>query len=343
MPYEITKGVQEKPMKAVCYGPEGVGKSTFASMWPGAVFIDVEGGTSHYDVARYPQPANWQMFLDEIASAAKDPNVGTIVVDTADAAETLCTAYICNEKGWKGVEDAGYGKGYTYLAEEFAKMLSALDNCVDHGKHALVLAHAQIKKFEQPDEMGAYDRWELKLQKKCAPLVKEWADLLLFANFKSDVMKGEDGKYRTTGGKQRRMYASHTAAYDAKNRLGLADELPFDFDAIKDSLPKIGAKLPPSAKTVAEPKEEQEPQIMRLHWEEVTPPEITQLNELMSAYQVNSAQLMHAVGQRANNPYTDDTPIAEYDIEFIRQVIIPNFEAIADGIHSEYPSDGIPF
>ena len=163
--------------------------------------------------------------------------------------------------------------------------------------------------------------------------------MLLFANFKADVMKGEDGKYHTTGGKQRRMYASHTAAYDAKNRLGLDDELPFDFDAVKDALPHIGAKPQPQPQAPATVAEA----IPELKFEDVTPPEIIQLNELMSAYQVNQAQLQAAVGQRPNNPYSETTPIGDYDIEFIRQVLLPNFEAIADGIHSVYPSDGIPF
>ena len=28
-----------------------------------------------------------------------------------------------------------------------------------------------MRKFEQPDEMGAYDRWEMKLTKKDAPML----------------------------------------------------------------------------------------------------------------------------------------------------------------------------
>ena len=345
MTYQIERGAQGNPVRAVVYGPEGVGKTTFAAAWPGAVFIDVEDGASHYDVARYPKPNSWDMLLDEVTSAAHDPNIGTIVVDTADRAEQLCVEKLCKENNWKGIESAGYGKGFTFLAEEFTKLTKALDLCVKNGKHALVLAHAQIKKFEQPDEMGAYDRWELKLSKKCSPLLKEWADLLLFANFKTDVMKGEDGKYRTTGGKRRLMYASHTAAYDAKNRLGLPDEMAFEFDAIKDALPSIGAKSAEPEKVEVKPEPEPAPQAVmpEIKFKEVTPPEIVQLNELMSAYQVNSAQLMRAVGGRANNPYTEETPIADYSIEFVKQVIIPNFETIAEGIHNVYPDNGIPF
>ena len=235
--FKITRGVAAKPVKAVVYGPEGVGKTTFASAWPGAVFIDVEGGSNHYDVARMPRPETWNQLLEIINACAEFPEIGTVIVDTADAAEALCMRHILYEKKWKSIEDAGYGKGYTYLQEEFGKLLHSLDGCVNAGKNALIVAHAQIRKFEQPDELGAYDRWELKLQKKDAPLVKEWSDLLLFANYKTDTMKDDSGRYRATGGKRRMMYTSHTAAYDAKNRFGLADELPFEFEPLRSCIP----------------------------------------------------------------------------------------------------------
>ena len=37
---------------------------------------------------------------------------------------------------------------------------------MDAGINVVLTAHAQIRKFEQPDEMGAYDRYELKLGKR---------------------------------------------------------------------------------------------------------------------------------------------------------------------------------
>lgn len=238
MAYTISRGVVAKPVKAVCYGVEGVGKTTFGASWPGAVFIDVEDGSGHYDVARLPRPDGWLGLLAEVEAAAKMPEVGTLVIDTIDAAETLCTNHVLTVKKWKGIEDAGYGKGYTYLTEEFRKLFAALDKVADAGKNVLVIAHAQIKRFEAPDEMGEYDRWELKLQKKDAPIVKEWCDLLLFANYKNDLIVSDDGKkVKATGGKKRAMYATHSAAYDAKNRLGLPDSMPFDFAEIADKVP----------------------------------------------------------------------------------------------------------
>jgi len=336
MAFKITKGVAVKPVKACLYGVEGVGKTTFAAEWPDPVFIDVEDGSSHYDVARMPRPTEWLGLIAEIKAAAGMPEIGTLVIDTADAAEALCVEHVLTVKKWKGIEDAGYGKGYTYLAEEFGKLLTALDEVVASDKNVLVIAHAQIKKFEQPDEMGAYDRWELKLQKKCAPLVKEWCDLLLFANYKTDTMKDDSGKYRATGGKRRMMYAAHTAAYDAKNRLGLPDEMPFEFGSIAEKIPSSTPCEPALEHEQAEEKpiEANTEAVLEelkdegANVEEVTPPEIAQLHQLMADYRINEAQLRDAVGSRKNNPYTEETPIGDYSIKFVRDTLLAHWEAI---------------
>ena len=69
--YAITAGVQDSPVKTVLYGPEGIGKSTFASHFPDPVFIDTEGGTKRLNVKRLPQPTSWAMLLDEVAEVRK--------------------------------------------------------------------------------------------------------------------------------------------------------------------------------------------------------------------------------------------------------------------------------
>ena len=191
---EITRGKIQAAQKVVVYGPEGIGKSTFASQFPEPLFIDTEGSTTHMDVARLPKPSSWTMLLEEVRYVINTPSLcKTLVIDTADWAETLCISEICARNHWSGIEDPGYGKGYVYLADEFGKLLNLLSELTERGINAVITAHAMMRKFEQPDELGAYDRWELKLQKKTAPLVKEWADMVLFANYKTLVIN-VDGK-----------------------------------------------------------------------------------------------------------------------------------------------------
>ena len=128
----ITSGKLASPQRGVFYGPEGVGKTTLAASLPSPVFIDLEDGTKSYDVRRAPRPDTFDEMLAEIVELSNDMRCQTIVIDTADAAEKLCVAAVLKEGGKDGVEDFGYGKGYTYVAEKWNKLLSALRDASEH-------------------------------------------------------------------------------------------------------------------------------------------------------------------------------------------------------------------
>ena len=71
----------------------------------------------------------------------------------------------------------------------------------------------------------------------CAPLLKEWSDLLLFCNYKTMVVNQNGNPnsqvkhYKAQGGK-RIMYTSHHPCWDAKNRFGLRPELDMKYSEI---------------------------------------------------------------------------------------------------------------
>lgn len=230
----ITKGKQSRAQKVVIYGPEGIGKTTLASQLPDPLFLDLEDGSATMDVRRVSDIQTWQQLGEVLVELIHDPSIcKTVVIDTADKAEALATEAICEEKKISSIEDPGYGKGYTYLAERMASLISTLGLLVKKGVNVVIIAHAAMRKFEQPDEMGAYDRWELKLQKKVAPLLKEWADMVLFLNYKTKVIKSEKSGSTKAKGGERVIYASHHACWDAKSRHGLPDEFPMSYDIIK--------------------------------------------------------------------------------------------------------------
>lgn len=259
----ITKGKIPGAIKVVVYGPEGIGKTTFASKFPGAVFVDTEGSTTHMDVARFDKPQKW-MDIHAAADWALQhtDQIGTFIIDTMDWAEKLAAVYVCREepinksgdtRGWDSIEAPGFGKGYVYMKAAVQALLDKLSSLAAEGVNVVIVCHAILKKFEQPDEMGSYDRWSLKLnEKQISPVVKEWADMVLFANYKTDVLKTHDGKTKARGGQKRIMYTQHSACWDAKNRFGLADELPFEFEQISH----LFADRPDAEEVHEEPKPE---------------------------------------------------------------------------------------
>lgn len=242
MALNIRKGPQARSLRCVIYGPEGIGKSTLASQFPEVVFIDFEHGTDTMDVARFDTPASLDELILLLKSIAQEDVCKSVVLDTADKLEQILTDSVCKKMGFKSIEDPGYGKGYTYLADAWLEVLKACDEVVESGKNIVFTAHAQMRKFEQPDEMGAYDRWELKLQKKTAPLIKEWSDMLLFCNYKNTIVEDQKTKSKKAIGGKRVMYASHAPTYDAKNRFALPDSMDMDFESIAHIFSGVPAK-----------------------------------------------------------------------------------------------------
>ena len=173
-------------------------------------------------------------------------------MDTADWLEKLLIEDVCRRANKTSIEEFGYGKGYVVLAEEVTKFLASLNALLARGVHVVLLAHCRIAKFEQPDAAGAYDRYELKLTKQVAPLVKEWCDMLLFANYFTKVAENDSGRKRGVGGRERKLYTTHTAAWDAKNRHAFDENLPFDFAAISSA---FGAIAPTTVAPATNPVE----------------------------------------------------------------------------------------
>ena len=230
---KVTTGkVSGGAVRAVIYGTEGIGKSTLAAQIPGAVFLDYEDGSAQVDCTR-AVIKDWRAGEAAVASLIADPQgFKAVVIDTADWCEKALIETMLGRKGFKSIEDYGFGKGYKAVEEEFSRFLATLDGLIARGIHVVFLAHSTVKRVSPPDQTDGFDRYELKLTKQVSPLLKEWADMVLFINYKIQVVEGTDGKLKAQGGKERIIFTTHSPAWDAKNRFGLADELPMKFDNI---------------------------------------------------------------------------------------------------------------
>ena len=231
MVFNITSGPTATAQKVVLYGVEGIGKSTFASQFPNPVFIDTEGSTSNMNVQRLDNPNSWQMLLDEVNYVKQSRICSTLIIDSADWAERICKEHLAVLGKWTDSNN-DYGAKYIALEKEFGLLINKLSDLVELGINVVLTAHAKLKKKEEPDQMGAFDRYQLKMEDKTGAIVKEWADMVLFANYEMTVLTDEKTKSKKATGGHRVMYATHYPGWDAKNRHGLPDKLPFEFGTI---------------------------------------------------------------------------------------------------------------
>lgn len=226
----VIRGKQEKPLRVIVYGVEGVGKSTFAAQAPSPIFLCSEDGTAQLDIERFPTPRSWADVLEALRVLTyEDHDYKTLVIDTLDWLEPLCWAQVCAASGKHSIEDFGYGKGYVMAIELWRQFLSRLEVLERTRKvNIIMVAHATVRRVDDP-YVGPFDRYRMKLHEKSSDLLREWVDAVLFARHEV-VATEKKGRPRGVSSGARLIHTQWTAAFDAKNRFDLPEILPLAWD-----------------------------------------------------------------------------------------------------------------
>lgn len=225
-----------RPPRVVVYGEHKIGKSTFAASAPAPIVIRTEDGLAAIQVPTFPLATSYDEVLQAISTLyAGGHPFQTVVLDTLDWLEPLVWTHTAERDGKRDIEDIGYGKGYIKADEYWREVLDGLNALNDQGMTVICLAHAEIKRFDAPDT-EAYDRYQIKLHKRAAAIIQEWADVIAFARHEIVTVSEDVGfnKKNTRGVSlgTRVLSVEERPAYYAGNRYSLPPDLPF---------PKAGA------------------------------------------------------------------------------------------------------
>lgn len=311
--FEIIQGEEKIPIKLGIYGAEGIGKTSLANELPDPLFIDTENGSSRINCRRI-KTSNWENITAIVKSVIDNPTIcKTLIIDTLDKAESFCIDYLCQKFRKANIEDWGYGRGYTILQDEVNRLFELLNKVIAVGIHVVVIAHGKPRKFELPEEAGAFDRWELKLTRQVGPLFKEWCDILLFCNYKTYVVTTDNNTKKAQGGK-RVMYTTHHACWDAKNRFNLPDELELSFKPIAHL---FANEVEVKGKTQEVKNEEKSTNLIKLQ-------------NMIAEAGITENSLKVVVATKGH--YSLDDDISTYSDEFITRWIIPNWSKIIQTI-----------
>ena len=193
------------------------------------------------------------------------------------------------------------------------------------------------------------DRWELKLGKKTtnliSPLVKEWADMVLFANYETySVAANKEGTKHKAQGGRRVMFTTHHPCWDAKNRYGLPDKIDMDYSQIRHIIEQQGASAQPVQPVFAPdmnaapvtPVTSVTPAVSAAP---VVPDGIpVELADLMAVNGVTEDEIRHVVSD-VRHYFPKDTKIAEYPADFVQGVLVGAWEQVFELIKSERNND----
>jgi hypothetical protein len=233
----ISRGKRPRHIFALIYGTDGVGKSSWTSHAPRPIFIGAEKGTEQLDVARFPQTESIGELLAQVRALQSEKHeFNTVVLDSLDWVEPLIWKAVCDEAKVDSIEQAfgGYGKGYVRALDLWRTLLREL-SVLNERMHVLLIGHAQIKSFQDPELPSAYDRYQLKINDKAAALVREAADAVLFARFETELVK-TNGKTRAYGEGNRIMYTESRPGWDAKNRFNLPFCMALSWEAFGSAI-----------------------------------------------------------------------------------------------------------
>ena len=241
-PFSLDACVDEptpRPVRAVVYGTDGIGKTTFGSHWPGVRALFTEDGRRSIRIRHFPHIATtYQDVINAMMAVLREPEkTGTFMLDSLDWLESLIWAETCARNNIESIEAPGYGKGYVFADDIWKELLRGFDALRDAGIHVLILAHNEVVRFNPP-ESEPYDRHDIKLHKRARAIVHEWADVIAFAYEKTYTTtrtegSGKNAKTITKGGASggRFLALERKSTHEAKNGFGMPAEIPFTKDA----------------------------------------------------------------------------------------------------------------
>lgn len=228
------------PSRIVLHGVEGVGKTSIAAFAPKPIFLMAKGETGLEtlidsgrigETPHFPEILSWDDALSAIEWLTESEHENrTLVIDTLNGLERLCHEHVCQRdyKGdWGKQGFTSYMQGYEVSLADWRTLLAALDRLREKRRMAIIaLCHTKVETFKNP-EGADYDRYQPAVHRKTWELTHRWADHVLFANYFAVIEQvSKDGKKgKASGGQQRVLFTTRHAAWDAKNRAGLPEEI----------------------------------------------------------------------------------------------------------------------
>lgn len=233
-----TTQTSTNPPTVLLYGVDGVGKTSAAAEYPNPIYLHSHGEKPPSDVDLPSELIEDWDSLKEIVGEliTEDHDFQTVIFDSLDGLEPIVNAATCARIGADSIGSndkgsaAAFGQGDVQGDVEWGEFMSACEALNERGVAVVMLAHPEIKRFDSP-VTDPYDRYQVKLRKRAAALVRERSDIVGFMNYRVSLKSKEVGiKKEVThaeGGKERQIHFTEGAGFVAKNRYGMPDAITY--------------------------------------------------------------------------------------------------------------------
>lgn len=235
MTLNIVRGKVRGPRRIVISGAPGVGKTTWACSGEKVLCLSYEDGVEYLGAARIDAKKDaptWESTLKLTQEACTSPgDWDTVVVDTVDRVQDLLSAeVVASSKDKSGRQctsleevGGGFGKGAGIVGDRWKELLFVLEKAKGRARSVILVSHIRRQRVNDP-ALGEFHEWSGGIVKDAWAHTFRWADDVLFAAYEQAP---KDGRIYMSG--KRLIKTVKGNGYDAKNRLGLPEEILLDW------------------------------------------------------------------------------------------------------------------
>jgi len=243
MPLATKRASPSKAIVGTISGPPNTGKTSLASTFLKPYLLRTEGEEVPSDMPDARRPIspdiidNEDVFWAQMNDLRKeDHDFKTLIIDSIGGLDEIFARSVIGDAGSLAKAAGGYGAGYEAVAAKHGLVRKAADVLRrERGMSTIFIGHSDIIRIEPPDA-DPYTSYSLRLHKKSLRHYVDSVDLVGFIKQEvlvKDAVKGkgdqrsQPGKAITTG--DRVLVTYLTPANVSKNRMGIAEDLPFGF------------------------------------------------------------------------------------------------------------------
>lgn len=227
------------PPIVTLYGVDGVGKTSLAAEFPSPLYLPTAGERAPSGVDM-PTPGTIES-LDDLFGIFgellnEDHDIRTVIIDSVDGLEPLANAVTCARIGATSIDSndkgspAAFGRGQVEAEVEWRDVMDGAQALTERGIAVVFIAHPEIKRFDSP-VTDPYDRYQIKLNKRAAAIIRERSDIVAFLNYRITLKSKEVAPKKEVthaeGGKERQIHLVEGAGFVAKNRYSAPDYIVF--------------------------------------------------------------------------------------------------------------------
>lgn len=226
----MVKRTSSNPPMMLFYSRPGLGKTTLASEFPNAAFIQTEDGAGDLELTTFKDRplASYEEVCEAVELLFQDGHdFKTVVIDSLDHLEPLVWDYTCRANKWASIEEPGYGKGYIETDRHWQKLLTGFSALRARGMTVIFLAHEEVKTFNDPMR-DSYDRYQIRLHKRARGLFEDTCDVIGFMDSVISTTEEKGGFAKTkkaSGSGQRVLHTSERPTFTAKSRYAMPDSV----------------------------------------------------------------------------------------------------------------------